>query len=166
MDTLALVITVIFSSATLMALFLLIHLLFPKRMERIRGAAHKQGSRAFWLGLVNTLFAAALTLGLLTLGDQSGIFFLPAFAVISVYAVGLFLGQSALARLIGSRLLPAKNSHLQVLGGSLVIIFASLTPFIGWFLLFPYLGFRGFGAALLSLTKSGAEAHITDKTER
>lgn len=150
MDILALLLLILISATTLIALFLITRLLFPQRTEQIRIAAQTQRKRAFWLGLVNTFFAAALTLGLLALGDNASPFFIPAFAVTGMYLVGLALGLTALAQVVGSRLLPAKNKPRQIAWGSALIILASLAPVIGWFLLFPYLSFRGFGAVILS----------------
>lgn len=154
METIALIILSLISLLTLTALFLILHMLFPSRLERIRARAQKHPRRTFWLGLVNTAFAAALALGLFALGDRFGVFFIPAFAVTALYAAGLFFGLGALAEMVGSRLLPAKQERLQVIWGSVLLILASLAPIVGWFLLFPYLGIRAFGSALLSFTGS------------
>jgi len=160
METLALIVLILFSAVTIIALFLIMRLLFPRRLDRIQITAQTQPKRSFWLGLVNTLFASALTLGSLAVGDTFSPFFIISFAISGAFLVGLFMGLSALSQLVGTRLLPAKNAPLQLIWGSTVVILASLTPIIGWFLLFPYLSFRGFGAAILSFftPKHGSES--------
>ncbi len=150
MESFGLFILTILALGAFIALFLLLQLLFPKRLVSIQAKAEGRPKRSFWLGAVNTLFFATLSLSFFAIGDQVKFFSLPAFAVISVYTVGLILGLGGMAQLIGLRFLPDKNPHLQGIWGAAILLLASLAPFVGWFLFLPYLIFRGLGAVVIS----------------
>ncbi|MFO8035374.1 MAG: hypothetical protein R6U57_01925 [Anaerolineales bacterium] len=150
MESFGLFTLIILTTGTFIALFLILKLLFPKRLNSILEKAEGRSKRAFWLGAVNTLFFAALSLGLFALGDQVKVVSLLAFAVIGVYTLGFFMGLAGMSQLVGLRFLPEKNLHVQWIWGSLILLLACLSPFVGWFLILPYLAFRGFGAVVIS----------------
>lgn len=138
------------TTGTFIALFLILKLLFPKRLNSILEKAEERSKRAFWLGAVNTLFFATLSLGLFALGDQVKVISLLAIAVTGMYTLGLFMGFSGMSQLVGLRFLPEKTAHIQGIWGSVILLLACLSPFVGWFLILPYLAFRGFGAVVIS----------------
>jgi hypothetical protein len=51
--------------------------------------------------------------------------------------------------LIGERLFPDHAIWKQILLGSICLSLACALPFVGWFLLLPYVGFVGIGAVIL-----------------
>ena len=153
METFALFLLIVFGTASLTAAFLVLQGFFPRRVGQVQQSLENHWNRAFWLGLVNTLFTVVLILGLAALGDQVGIFFLPAFALAGAFLVVVLFGWTAAARLLGLRLLPERKPFLQELGGGLILLLSTLAPLVGWFLLLPYLIFLAVGAVVLTMFK-------------
>lgn len=150
METFALSLLVVLGTASLTAAFLVLRAFFPRRVDQVQRVLEHHWNRAFWLGLVNTLFTAVLLLGLAALGDQMGIFFLPAFALAGAFLVVVLFGWTASARLLGIRLLPERKPILQELSGGLILLLSTLAPVVGWFLFLPYLIFMAVGAVVLA----------------
>jgi hypothetical protein len=109
--------------------------------------------RAFGVGLVNLLFFGTVALLSAGVADSSGIQILaiPALVAVVLVGIGWSIGLSALARVAGVRLLPAANGFQQLAAGAAVLTLASLLPFVGWFILLPYLLFVSLGATIMSL---------------
>lgn len=143
----------------LSAMFLAILALFPAVVGRTQRAADKSPGRSFLLGLVNVLFLSALGLGFGALAEGGGRDFLqlPALLAFSLLAILLAFGLAALAGLVGGRLFPEASRAGGQLKGSIVLILAGLTPFLGWFLLFPYAGMLGVGAVFLGWSRRRRE---------
>lgn len=152
MEYLGALILVILSALTLIAYFLSVALLFPRRVSLSQQAASEMPGRSFVLGLINTLFFTALIFGFIALADGTGaqFLYLPALLLIILYLVGLSYGLSGLILLTGERLLPDGGPIRQCVLGALTLILGCLTPFIGWFGLFFYLCLLGFGGFVLS----------------
>ncbi len=148
------------SAVGLAATFLTFGALFPGVIRRTGRAADQSPTKSFWLGLVNVLFLAALGLGLSAIAENSRleILQLPALVVFSVLTLLLALGLTAVSSIVGARLLPGASSFRQRSGGAIVLILAALTPFVGWFLLFPYTGLLGVGAVILGWSRARGEA--------
>ncbi len=142
---------VVLSSVGLLALFASLLALFPKIVRRSKEAAERTPGRAFMLGLVNFLFLAAIGLGFgaLSNGLDTEFFLFPALLIAAALTIGITLGLAGMAYLVGERLYPDHDQRKQILWGSFWVILASLTPFLGWFLLFPYLAITGLGAFIL-----------------
>jgi hypothetical protein len=64
-------------------------------------------------------------------------------------AVVVSLGMTAMVQLTGERLFPQMRPVSRTAAGSAVLFVACLTPYVGWFGLFPYVTLRGLGAFLL-----------------
>lgn len=158
MEYLAGLILVILSAITLIAFFLAVALLFPHRVGLSEQAAADMPGRAFVLGLVNTLFFAALIFGFMALGDGTGlqIFYLLALLLLIVYLIGLAYGLTGLVQLTGVRLLPAASPNRQRILGALTLLLGCLTPFVGWFGLFIYLCLLGWGGFVISFFRRPA----------
>ncbi len=109
--------------------------------------------RAFGVGLVNLLFFGTVAVLSAGVADSTGISLLviPALVALGLVGIGWSIGVSALARAAGARLLPTVNGFQQVAIGAGVLTLASLLPFIGWFILLPYLLFVGLGSTIMSL---------------
>jgi hypothetical protein len=154
-DGLRLVLATILSVIGLMGTFLVVGALFPQTVLRAIRAADESTVRSFWLGVVNFLFVGVLGLVFNGLASGTGIRLLqiPALFLFGMLALMLTLGLTAVAFLIGGRLLPSSSPVRQRTWGSLALIVASLTPLVGWLGVFPYAAFLGIGAFVLSWTR-------------
>ena len=146
-EALALLILAPLLTVTLVALFVVMGALFPRQIAAVKSTGSEMPGRSFLLGMINVLFLSVIAAALSGGGDLPQLLALLLFAVL---VVGLAFGLAGLAPLIGERLLPESSGIRQAAWGSAIMVAASLTPFIGWFLLFPYLTFRGLGAIILS----------------
>lgn len=135
---------------TLTALFSVMGVLFADWVQGTREAAERMPGRATLLGVVNLLFASIVIAALSAVGE-GGALQLIALLLLSVLAIGVSFGMAGMAPLIGARLTPQASASRQVMWGSAAMLTASLTPFLGWFVLFPYLALRGFGALVIFL---------------
>jgi hypothetical protein len=157
-DLFGLLILLIVGAVTLVAFFLAIRLFFSQQVNLVQKAAEENHGRAFLLGLVNTLFFAAVIVGLIALTESTGIGFLSIFAILLmiVLVVVLVLGLTAVVQIAGERLVPQAGINRRFLLGALVVVLGSLTPFVGWFGLFLYVSFVGVGGVIISIfTKKG-----------
>jgi hypothetical protein len=139
------------SGVGLAAYFSVLQALFPVRTERARWIAESSPVRAFFVGLVNFLFFGAICLVSVALGNNvHGIFLIPGLVVLIGIGIALSVGLGAVAHLAGSRLFPEKSPVARTVWGTGVLSLACLTPFVGWFGLFVYVGLLGMGAFILS----------------
>ena len=143
------------SGVSLIALLVIFKSLFPKMIEDIRTFADDEPSRSFWLGLVNFLFLTAISIGLASLGEglRSSLLYIPFFLVVAFIIVGMTLGLAGITQIVGERLFPERLVVRRSIYSSGMLYLACLTPFIGWFGLFPYVGLTGFGGFILSAWK-------------
>lgn len=144
----ALVILAPLGALSLVALFVAMGALFPRQIADVKSKSSDMPGRSFLLGLVNVVFLSVIAAALSGAGDFAQLLALLLFAIL---VIGLAFGLAGMAPLIGERLLPESSGVRQTGWGAAIMVVASLTPFIGWFLLFPYLSFRGIGAFLLGL---------------
>lgn len=138
----------------LIAFFITLEALFGELVEGITRLAEEKPGKAFWVGLVNTVFLIAIAMGLISLGENSVlglVLGVPGFAIGIFVAAGIIFGLTGMVRLTARRVFPGKEGWKSQASGAGVLILACLLPFIGWFGLFPYLAFRGFGAFILHL---------------
>ncbi|MFV1858852.1 MAG: hypothetical protein ACC647_05815 [Anaerolineales bacterium] len=147
-EALALLILVPLVTLTLVALFIAMGALFPRQIADVKSTGSAMPGRSFLLGLINVLFLSVIVAALSNGGEFLQLLALLIFAVL---VGGLAFGLAGMAPLIGERLLPEWGGIRQAAWGAAIMVVASLTPFVGWFLLFPYLSFRGLGAFILSL---------------
>ena len=139
--------------ATLVALFSVMAVLFPRQADAAQRAAEAMPGRSFLLGLVNVGFLTIAGLAFSALGDGLGAAIVKLLALPPLLAVllGLAFGLAAMSLLIGERLAPDRSRSAQVALGASVMVLGSLAPFIGWFGLFPYVAFRGLGGFVIGL---------------
>ena len=139
---------------SLVAFFTVVNALFGNLVTRIEEKSDESPGRSFFLGLLNTAFIAVLSLALWSIAENSGIGLIavPSLILLALFAIGVIFGGTALVRTIGKRLYPDREERTQMLWGSLISVLACTVPYIGWFLLLPYLLLRGFGAFLMTLT--------------
>ncbi len=138
----------------LVAFFITLEALFGGFVGGITRSAEEKPGKAFWVGLVNTVFLIAIAMGLISLGENSVlglVLGVPGFAIGIFVAAGIVFGLTGMVRLFAGLAFPGKEGLKSQASGAGVLILACLLPFIGWFGLFPYLAFRGFGAFILHL---------------
>ncbi len=155
-DILRITLIILLLTITLAASFLVIAVLFPNRLARTNSAATSMQTRAFWVGMVNFAFFGTLAIILLTLLDGNRVpdllrvvLFLPTMAVLALLGILLSVGLAGVAQVIGERIFTGQDTWRQTALGALILGTACALPFLGWFLLLPYVGFVGIGATIL-----------------
>ncbi len=149
-----LVLVVLLGGAALIALLTAVAVLFPRPVERTRDILAASFWRSLLLGLVNFLFfgAVAALLGRFAQQDASGVLAAVLFliALLFIFALTVFslLGLSALTNLAGERIGEGTSAFRRHLRGSLLLVLAGLTPFVGWYAFAPIAIVTGLGAAL------------------
>ncbi|HUS84089.1 MAG TPA: hypothetical protein VMX56_03010 [Anaerolineales bacterium] len=149
-----LLLLVVLMGFCLAAFFIILDSLFGGLVAGIRQSAEEKPGKAFWVGLVNTIFLIAIAIGFVTLAEMTVlglVLVVPALAVGIFVAAGIVFGLAGMVSLIAGLLFPGKEGWKSKASGAGVLILACLVPYIGWFGLFPYVGLRGFGAFILHL---------------
>jgi len=154
-DILRLTLIVSLLSVAFACYFLVVGILFAKRVEQTFNIVKQMPGRAFGIGFVNFLFFGAIAVALFAVSEGvdnravSVILVIPALIIAAVLAVLLSFGLSAMIQLLGERLFPDFPAWRKSFWATIVLAFGSAIPTIGWFLLFPYVALTGFGAVIL-----------------
>ncbi|TFH38171.1 MAG: hypothetical protein E4G99_00095 [Anaerolineales bacterium] len=143
----------------LIALFVTVYAFFTRILERTKSVAAERAGRSLLTGLVNAFFMAAAALALLAIGQNSGSvpFVILAILISVVLLLVVLFGITAMVLLLKERLFPGQLGNKPMAQAGTIAILACLTPYIGWFGLFPYLGFRGLGAFVIALVEARRE---------
>ena len=159
-DILRLLSIVILLAISISAYFLVVSALFSSRITKVQQTISQTLARSFWVGLVNLLFFGVILLILLTLLDGNRvpdllrvILYVPTFVLFALLAAVLSLGLAGMVNWLGERLFADQNAIRRTILGSVTLSFACALPFVGWFLLLPYVGFVGFGAVILAFVQ-------------
>jgi len=146
--------------ATLVALFAVLGVLFRSWVERTHEVAETQARRSLLIGLVNVVSLTALTLALARIGENAdlGILSVVNILLLAAAAIAIIFGLAGMVRLVGAHLIPAASQTRQAVWGGVALVLACLTPYVGWFLLFPYVAMRGLGAFVLAAVNRRAPA--------
>ena len=136
------------------AYFLVLNALFAPRVTKTRSIAQSMPGRSFGIGLVNFLFFAVIALVLLSIAENAapflrGVLTIPAIIILALLAIALSLGLAGMSTMIGERVFPELPLWKQSLWGAVCLSLACALPFVGWFLLFPYVGFVSIGSVIL-----------------
>jgi general stress protein CsbA len=164
METFFIILLSILSLITLAASFIFIRGLFPVRVDKVRATLESNWKRSFWLGLVNTILITILVTGLGSLASGSPILYIPAFAIYGALLIGLLFGLSAFNLILGDRLFPDLYPVKRDVRAGAVLLLTSLLPFVGWFLLFPYVISLSVGAVVITLFQNRKKRE--EKTEK
>ena len=154
-NILGLLVILLFGGAGLISIFAIINLLLPAPVEQTRAALENSLGRSLLLGLINSVFAVALS-ALLTLpthsgGVVAGIFaFLIGLVALAVIVFTL-LGLVAATSLLGSRIGEAKSPVTSHIRGGVLLLLACLTPYLGWFVFTPLVLWTALGAAIQAM---------------
>jgi len=159
-DILRLLFAIILLTIGLVAYFLVMNALFAPRIERTKSVVQSMPVRSAGIGLVNFVFFAVIATVLLSVAENMGpllrgILIIPAVVILAALAFVLSLGLVAMSNLIGERIFPNFSAWKQTLWGTVCLSLACVLPFIGWFLLLPYVGFLGIGAVILGFLQRG-----------
>jgi hypothetical protein len=140
----------------LLALFLVMQVLFKSWIEESKQNARDAAGRSLAIGFVNALLITALSLGFWTLGDNTGspVFSVVGLILIAALVIAMVFGLTAMVVLVAERVLPESHGWRQIAGGGGVLVLACLTPYVGWFVLLPYIVFRGLGGFIQSLARA------------
>jgi len=141
--------------AGLAAYFLVLNALFARRLTSTTSLAQSMPARSLGIGFVNFVFFAMIALVLLSVAENMGPFIkglltIPAIIILALLSIALSLGLAGMAMLIGERIFPDLPAWKQILWGTVCLSLGCALPFVGWFLLLPYVGFVGVGAVILS----------------
>lgn len=153
-DIARLLVIIVLLLVGLSAYFLVLNALFAPRLTQTRMVAQSMPARSFGIGLVNFLFFAVIAIVLLSVAENAGPFIkgilsIPALVILVFLAIVLSFGLAGMSNLIGERIFPDLPNWKQTLWGTVCLSLACALPFVGWFLLLPYVGLIGFGAVIL-----------------
>jgi len=151
METFTIILLSILALITLVASFIFFRGLFPIRVSKIQATLENNWKRSFWLGLLNTILITIFVFGFGSLGNGSPLFYIPAFAMYGVFLIGLLFGLAAFVQILGERLFANLDPVKRDVKAGSVLLLTSLLPFVGWFLLFPYVISLSFGAVVITL---------------
>lgn len=138
----------------LAAFFLVMSALFLQRIAKTKSIIQSTPARSFGIGLVNFIFFFVIAAVLLSVAESAGPFIkgiltIPALIILAFLAIMLSLGLAGMSNLVGERIVPDTPGWKQTLWGTVCLSLACALPFVGWFLLLPYVGFVGIGAVIL-----------------
>lgn len=158
-DILRIFVVILILTLGLIAYFLAATALFPQRVAKTKAIAADMPGRSFGIGLVNFAFFSVVAIVLISISEKigngffKGVVMLPAFIIIALIVIMLTFGLTAISNQVGDRIIPASAAWKQTFWGTGCLCFACALPFVGWFLLFPYIGFVGIGAFILGMFK-------------
>jgi len=151
MENIVIVLISLLALVTLVAALIFIRGLFPLRVEKVQLALDDQWKRSFWLGLVNTVFISIFVFGLGSLAENNPIIFVPTLAIYGCFLIALLFGLSAFIQILGLRLFPDAPPVKRDIKSGSILLLTGLLPFVGWFLLFPYVICLAVGGVVLAL---------------
>ena len=128
---------------------------FNKRVLKTLNVAKQLPARSLGIGFVNFLFFGTITVVLFAIAQGAGnelislIVLIPSLLLTTVLVIFLSLGLTAMVGILGERIFPDLSAWRQSFWGTVILTFASAIPFVGWFLLFPFIALTGFGAVIL-----------------
>jgi hypothetical protein len=153
-DIVRLLFAIILLTISLAAYFLVVNALFPRRVAKTKSIIQSMPARSFGIGLVNFLFFAVIAMVLFSVAENTGPFLrgiltIPAVVILALIAIVLSLGLAGMSNVIGEQIFSDFPVWKNNLWGTVCLSLACALPFVGWFLLLPYVGFVGIGAVIL-----------------
>jgi len=153
-DILRLLLIILLLTTSLCAYFLVVSALFPKRVEKTQRAINQFAARSFGVGFVNFLFFGVIAIVLFSIAENAsgflkGVLTIPALVTTGLLALLITFGLSSVVNELGARLFPEQSTWKRTLWGTVILSFACALPFVGWFLLLPYVSLVGIGAVIV-----------------
>lgn len=157
-DILRFTLVILLLTITFASYFLVIGALIANRVTKTKNVIEQTPGRSFGLGMVNFLFFGSIAFVLLSVAENAGpvirgIIMIPAFIILAFLIVLSSIGLTSIVKMLGERIFSDVVSWKQITWGSVVLCFACALPFVGWFLLIPYVLFIGIGAAILGFVQ-------------
>lgn len=148
------VIVLILLTFSLFGLFTVMNILFTKQISKAQNTLEQVPGRSFWIGFVNILFLLPISLSLLSLADSTDgllkvIITIPGLILLAVLLGFASFGLLNMVNMVGERIMPDQSLLKRTFWGTLLLSLASALPFVGWFLLLPYILMIGVGAVIL-----------------
>jgi hypothetical protein len=157
---------ILFLIVSLAAYFVTLAALFPSRVGKVQQAINRMPGRSLGMGIVNFLFFGVILLVLLTITDGNAnrahpvvraILLVPTIGLAALLTTALSFGLTGMVGVLGEKAFPSAESLKRTIWGSVFLSLACALPFVGWFLLFPYVALTGFGAVILSFFQREAQ---------
>ncbi len=153
-DILRLFFIIILLTIALTAYFLVVNALFENRAAKTQSVITAMPGRSFGVGLVNFAFFGLIAVVLFSIAGNAGnfvkvILITPALVITAALTIMLSFGLIGTVNLLGERIFPEAVSWKQTVFSTIILSFACALPFVGWFLLLPYVGFAGIGGFIL-----------------
>jgi hypothetical protein len=157
-------IVILLLTISLSAYFLVISALFPNRVTRVQRTLNQMPGRSFGVGFVNFVFFGVILIVLFTITDGNAnrvnsvvriMVLIPTLALTALLTAILSLGVAGMVHVLGERIFPELNGLLRSIAGTVISSLACALPFVGWFLLLPYIALTGFGAVILGFFQRG-----------
>jgi len=151
-------IVILLLTVSLSAYFLVINALFASRVDKTQRVINQMPGRSFGVGLVNFVFFGVILVVLFTITDGNAnrvnsivrIFLLiPTLALTALLTAILSLGIAGVVQVLGERIFPDLSGLRRSIAGTVTASLACALPFVGWFLLLPFIALTGFGAVIL-----------------
>ena len=163
METFSIILVTLISLVTLIAAIIFTRTLFPARVEKVHSALENHWKRSFWLGLANTVFITVIALGLGSLANNAPLLYVPTFTIYSAFLIGLLFGLAAFVQFLGNRLFPDHPALQKDIRAGSITLLTGLLPFVGWFLLFPYVICLSVGGVVLAIFQDRREKKENSK---
>ncbi|MBK9925790.1 MAG: hypothetical protein IPP66_10915 [Anaerolineales bacterium] len=150
---------VLLLTVSLAAYFVTLGALFPSRVAKVGQVINQIPGRSLGVGFVNFLFFGVILLVLVTITDGNAnrvdsviraILLVPTIGLAGLLTAVLSFGLVGMVNVLGEKVFPTFEALKRTISGSVLLSFACALPFVGWFLLFPYVALTGFGAVILS----------------
>jgi len=150
---------VLMLTVSLAAYFVTLGALFPSRVGKVQQVISRMPGRSLGVGLVNFLFFGVILLVLATITDGNAnrvnsvvrtILLIPTIGLTVLLTAVLSFGLTGMVGVLGEKIFPTLENLKRTISGSILLSFDCALPFVGWFLLFPYVALTGFGAVILS----------------
>ncbi|MCC6297854.1 MAG: hypothetical protein IT314_01055 [Anaerolineales bacterium] len=160
-ETLRVPLLIVLLAVAFACYFLVVDAFFNKRVLKTINAAKRLPARSFGIGFVNFLFFGTIAIVLFAVADGVGndairvIVLIPSLALTTLLVIFLSLGLSAMVNILGERIFPDFPAWKKTFWGTVILTFASSIPFVGWFLLLPFISITGFGAVILGFFQKG-----------
>jgi hypothetical protein len=159
-DILRIFFIIILLTIALAAYFLAIGALFSSRIMKTQRVISQMPGRAFGVGFVNFMFFGVILIVLFAITDGNAnrvssviriILLIPTLTLAGLLSAVLSFGLAGMANILGERIFPELNALRRSIYGTVILSLACALPVVGWFLLYPYVGFVGIGAFILGL---------------
>jgi hypothetical protein len=104
--------------------------------------------------MVNFFFFGLIAFVMLSLAENTGSFVkgiltIPALLILAFLSVLLSVGLTAIVQHLAERLFPDIVNWKRNFWSAIILCIACALPFVGWFLLLPFVAFAGIGATIL-----------------